>query len=621
MTMEQQHLLGLTSALPTIKFMVDIINYNSNTGKKLNAGESFLDKATGQTMTQGNVFSPAIITSKAATNDLNNIKTNVTEIASGITNQATKNAQTKLASEQKAIADAKEKTLTEQKDKELSIKEQALTAGEDGTTEPVPTQTDDEKRLAQAEENYFAEAENVRNTILNIQNGTVPLSAGEQAQIAGLEQQYNALIDEQKLINKGATGTANIRGYQTGSAQYDPTFQVKTIGAIVTAGFNKVADLNTKMASAVAELTQGFKDNKISAIKDAWTVYSEAANERKDTLEKTVERTNKLIDDARKEKLALEKEERDYNIKVEENIDSIASEASQNGAPLDVIAKIGSARSVNEAIQLAGEYSRDPLEDAYKKAQISKIYQDIADAQATNSAIGDPNEIIAYAQQYASTGTIPTGMPKGTFGVISSVAKELPKQEGEVLDAKTGVKSSSVPATVQDDFATLYNIKKSLEKLKKLDEERIGGVVSGTLGKVFGSDDQANYLTVRKGIVDDIQRMQSGAALTEEEQEFYKDYLPGRYSESFGFGQDSKKKIENFESLVNDKLANKAKNYGLPIYGFSKVQTPAGEKTVGETIVAPNGTSGRVNADGSITLLTTGESSSIDSTGTAITTE
>lgn len=543
-----------------------------------------------------------VITSTPATKDLENIKTNVSDITTNMKTQSDKLAADKVAADAAAKEADAAKKAEEIKNKELSLKSAALS--EDGTDFIDPNaKSAADIELERANAQYESEAENVRKTILNIQNGTVPLSEGEKAQIAGLEQQFKALIDEQKLTNVGAKNLANIRGYQTGAAEYDPTFQVKTIGAIVSAGLQKVADLNIKMAAAVAEMTQGFKDNKINAVKDAWNVYSDALEKRRDTLTKTVERTNKLIDDARKEKLDREKEARDYSIKVEEDVNKIALEASQNGAPLDVIHKINEATSVNEAIMAAGQYTQNPLDNEYKRAQIAKIYQDISDAKAANSGIGDPSEILAYAQQYASTGTIPTGLPKGKFGIVAQVAKELPKQDGEVLDAKTGLKSSSVPAAVQDDFATLYNIKKSVEKLKALDEKRWGGVVAGTLGKAFGSDAQAEYLTIRKSIVDDIQRMQSGAALTEEEQDFYKDYLPGRFSESFGFGQDSAKKIENFESVIDTKLTNKTKTYGLSIYGYSKVQTPAGEFTVGDTIELPNGIAGRVNADGSVTVL------------------
>ncbi len=227
--------------------------------------------------------------------------------------------------------------------------EQTTTPTDTSTTTPTsPTATED-KALADAQADYQKQANQVRDTILNIQNGTIPLNPGEQAQVAGLQQQFQALIDAQKLTNIGATGTANIRGYQTGSAEYDPSFQVKTIGAIVTAGYQKVADLGVQEASAVAKLTQSLKDGDIAAVKDAWTVYQDASKNRTDALQKTIDATNKAIKDAQ-----------DAQQKQVDAINTVATELAKNGAPADVIAKATSAGSVADAIQAGAGYFQDP---------------------------------------------------------------------------------------------------------------------------------------------------------------------------------------------------------------------------------------------------------------------
>lgn len=56
------------------------------------------------------------------------------------------------------------------------------------------------------------------------------------------------------------------------------------------------------------------------------------------------------------------------------DIQKVAAEASANGAPLDIVIKIGRSKSVSEAIAAAGQYTRDPLDVAYKKAQIANVY-------------------------------------------------------------------------------------------------------------------------------------------------------------------------------------------------------------------------------------------------------
>lgn len=180
--------------------------------------------------------------------------------------------------------------------------QQTVTKNTDGSYTPVSssqiTIANNQAQLDKTNTDYQTKADAVTNTINSIANGSIPLSPGEQAQVDGLSQSYKQLIDQQTLANTNASGVANIRGYQTGSAEYDPSFQVKTIGAIVTAGVNKVADLNIKMAGAVADLTQQIKANDIANIKSAWDVYNAAATKRTDALQKTIDTAQKAISDA-----------------------------------------------------------------------------------------------------------------------------------------------------------------------------------------------------------------------------------------------------------------------------------------------------------------------------------
>lgn len=188
----------------------------------------------------------------------------------------------------------------------------ASTASTTNNTATLPTDTSEitplqntidttSKDINTTNQEYDDAATQVHNTLMGFQNGSIPLTPGEQAQVAGLQQHFGQFIDQQKLTNIGASGMANIRGYQTGAAEYDPTFQAKTIGSIVTAGLNKVADLNIKMASAVAGLTQSFKENDMNAVLKTWNQYQEVSKNRTEALQKTVDQAQKAMDEAKKE--------------------------------------------------------------------------------------------------------------------------------------------------------------------------------------------------------------------------------------------------------------------------------------------------------------------------------
>lgn len=276
--------------------------------------------------------------------------------------------------------------------------------------------------------------QNVTNTINNITNGSIPLNAGEQAQIDALKSQFNKLIDDQTLQNKNSTGIANIRGYQTGAAEYDPTFQTKTIGTIVTAGLNKVADLNIKMAGAVAQLTQSLKDNDIKNIKDAYDVYKSSSDDRISTLNDTIKEANDAIKQAND----------DYYNRITKPINDIATEAAKNGANSKVISAISASGSVQDAINAAGgslqtatgtlgdylQYKRD----SENQGLVPMSYQAYKDKQDAADLQKDIKKIYATASAKAQADAAVTSTDK--------VQQKLEQQYRQVLakefSARTG---------------------------------------------------------------------------------------------------------------------------------------------------------------------------------------
>lgn len=211
-------------------------------------------------------------------------------------------------------------------------------------------------------------ATNFSNTVTGIQNGVIPLSAGDQAQITGLQQQFQQLIDQQNLANTNASGVANIRGYQTGSAEYDPSFQAKTIGSVLSAGAMKIATLQTQEASSVAQLTQSLKDGDIKNIKVAYDALSSAQKDSQAAIQKTIDETTQAIKDAQ-----------DQQQKVTDGINNLVEELKKAGAPDSTIKAALNSGSVAGALQASGDYlqtSTDPT--------INRYLQYKKDAQANN---------------------------------------------------------------------------------------------------------------------------------------------------------------------------------------------------------------------------------------------
>ena len=308
----------------------------------------------------------------------------------------------------------------------------------------------------------------------------------------------------------------------------------------------------------------------------------------------------------------------------EKEIKGYMADAAANGADQGTIQAIMNATSPEEALRFAspfiGKYDRlqaqASLANTYNQIASRELNDKLARLEAGDTSVAaelnitlpdgtQPNsDLIAYAQQYAATGKIPSGMPKDiSFGAVAEYAKDLPKPTGTLVNANTGVTDTSLGQAEKDDMVRLYNITEMVGKLKALDEARMSGVIPGVLGKVSGSEAQAAYLAQRKAIVDELARMQTGAALSDYEQAFYNDYLPGRFSEAFFLGKDSGAQIDNFASVMNEKLQNALKNNQLSIYGYSTVNLDGQDYKVGEIITNEYGQQGLVQPDGSITLV------------------
>lgn len=298
----------------------------------------------------------------------------------------------------------------------------------------LPDQVD-RAALQQSQADYQRTAQQVRDTITNIQNGVIPLNAGENAQIAGLQQQFQTLIDAQTKNNRQDVGMAQMRGAQKGALEYDPHFQMGTIQTIVSAGAAKIADLQIKEASAVASMTQAFKDNDIKAVQDAWSVYKDASKERQDALSKTIADTATAIKDAA-----------EAQQKVQDSINAIAKQAQENGATATTIQAITRATSTADAITAAGDALQTGTGEVgeylfYKRQSqtAGHVPMDFADWKASKDAADTKAAAAkAYATAYASESA------KSQFTSSTGNQNKLEQQYRSVLLKELGNKTGGL---------------------------------------------------------------------------------------------------------------------------------------------------------------------------------
>lgn len=262
--------------------------------------------------------------------------------------------------------------------------------------------------------------------------------------------------------------------------------------------------------------------------------------------------------------------------------------------------KLASQKFEEDKKQFGQEYA---LRLANQNLTERKLSEDIRqfNEKQTGEGLIDPAQLIAYGQQYASTGKIPTGLPKGTFGVVSAYAKELPKENGVIVDKNTGTAPDSAE-TLINAMSAIYSATELAKQLKELDKQRVTGLLAATTGKVFGSSAQQKYIDLKQQIVDLLARARTGAAMTANEEKFYGEMLPGRVGQIGGLiGVDPQVRIDNFINNLSKDLKNKAAVRGWAIQGLSTVKLNGKEYTVGQEIEI-NGVRGRILPDGSISM-------------------
>lgn len=414
----------------------------------------------------------------------------------------------------------------------------------------------------------------------------------KQKIVGDLTGQLNAIVNKGQanqlsLIGQGRGIPEAIIGGQQAQIGRETAIAALPVQAQLSAAQGNLEMANDNLDKLFKIYSEDAKNKHESGVAVKKMVYEYATTKEKRVLEKL----DKQEERAYQEKLNTQKEGKEYAKMAFEN-----NQASLGSRIMKLNPNSPTYR--DELAKLSGQL-RDPI----KTAQLSKLNAEISALRP--STTGGVNEsLTAYASQYSDTGKLPSPaelkMSGLTVGQVTSMAKQIPRAKGFVVSNTTGTKSNSISAEAEKDFQKLYNVTEMTKRLKELDKKRIGGVVSGVVGGIFGSEDQGEYLTLRKAIVDEMSRMQSGAALTPDEIAVYNDYLPGRFSESFGLGRDSLKKIGSFESAMNQKLQNRLVNNGLSIYGYSKVKVGDTIRTVGD-ILDIGGVNYRVLPDGTLT--------------------
>ena len=460
---------------------------------------------------------------------------------------------------------------------------------------------------SQVEQGYTQANSDLQTLSKQLENKGTDTLALEQQQ--GIPQISQKVLELQDLANQKAL-EANLtpyslqgqgRGITTGilrgqEAVKQRQLQVEGI----------FANAQLQAAQGKLQLAQSQVDRAINLKYEPILAKIDAQKQILENNKYLLSRADQKLATAKSALLDQQKIEQEQKMADEKDMKSLALKVGANGAPPKIIDSIANAKTFNEAIIAATPFlqsASDKADLSYKIAQTAKIYNDIKNEAANGGSNLDPAQTLAYAQQYASTGQIPTGIPKGSFGVIAQYAKETPKAKGTLVDVNTGVRPSKLGAEEEKGISATYDIVNNklpilMEKFNKINT----GIVGGILGNVYTTQDRQDFETTRGEILNLLLQARSGATVSPQEYERYSKLIPTSFNQPLFLGSDGSKKLNSLQKSLNDTLGSKLKTSGASIYGYSKVDINGKEYTVGDMVTA-GGKTGRINPDGTVTLV------------------
>jgi len=296
-----------------------------------------------------------------------------------------------------------------------------------------------------------------------------------------------------EIEKKAITGIA-IRGQQRTTqkdAQLARALKVSEIGVLNAQALAKQGDIQLAMDTANSAV-----EAKFAPIREQLDIMKAQL----EAIQPILTRDEKKQAQAQDLKLKLELNRIEKQEQEEKTIQNLMLEASKNGAPQSILNNVSKSTSVVEAIQKMGAYSTDPLDVAVKKAQLSKIYQDIAESKTKSVAGG------------------------GTSGTLKALSGDA---------AKVFSIANSLPQDIQA-------IKNEINKV---------GYNKFILGVKTGTNRTASRLV--SNAADKIGRLRSGGAVNVEEEKRFREQLTNIRDVAFGDLESTFKSLDSIAEEAN----------------------------------------------------------------------
>lgn len=318
------------------------------------------------------VPAPAVITSDAAEKDFANKKAQVDQL------QLDTDAHRAAINTPAPIQEPQNQPQQTQPQGPLSLDDQISemlnslnSANENIDTDAAAQANPIQAEIQRTQDIYDRDAAIALKRLNKIASGTYPLSAAEKDLLQSTKDSYLAVIEAQKTANSGFEGQMTEALASLGINVSAPTQALGLMHAAISSGNTKIAELNSKMSGALAELQIGFQESDYKMVSDAWEKTASFTKDRLDTL-KGMQKS--IMDAATQQK----EDAREYT-----------------SLSLQYIVK---------SAEFSYEQKRDLIEDAYREQQINETLRHNLQSEAISwhNATKDENSGFKLGQAQVS---------------------------------------------------------------------------------------------------------------------------------------------------------------------------------------------------------------------------
>lgn len=237
------------------------------------------------------------------------------------------------------------------------------------------------KYIGAATATQFKNAQNGQDVLDKLNqavNGNYPLTSSQQAQIDGIKATYQNIMKEQEKYNANYEGGTRVAQnlYGIGNTMMGQG----AIKGVIDQGVAKIAEIQSKMNSDVAKMTQAFQSDNLQLLKDAYTAYSQNSKALQDNIDKIDSEVITIARDTAQQRAQAE-------LAIDNDIRGL----------IDVATKAGAAPQQLQAMQ-------DAL-DNHDYTAAAK-----AGGESLMSSSGVVGEYYAYSRDAKSRGLVPMSM-------------------------------------------------------------------------------------------------------------------------------------------------------------------------------------------------------------------